>query len=153
MASGMAPAWSGTCRSLKLFCPSPYVTVMTVGFTTADRYARIAASLRAKGRSACCLLGWAQETGRGVERDEKEAAMWYRRAAKQGHAPSQYALGPRRGTGARRRGRGLLGHAAAQRKLGEAYLIGEGGPFDDAEADTWFLRAAEPGRHSPSTVL
>ena len=32
------------------FLPSPYVTVMTVSFTTADRYARIAASLRAKGR-------------------------------------------------------------------------------------------------------
>ena len=28
-----------------------YVAVMTVGFTTADRYARIAASLRAKGRA------------------------------------------------------------------------------------------------------
>ena len=32
------------------FLSSPYVTVMAVGFTTADRYARIAASLRAKGR-------------------------------------------------------------------------------------------------------
>ena len=32
------------------FLSSPYVTVIAVGFTTADRYARIAASLRAKGR-------------------------------------------------------------------------------------------------------
>lgn len=37
-------------RELHGFLSSPYVTVMAVGFTTADRYARIAASLRAKGR-------------------------------------------------------------------------------------------------------
>lgn len=37
-------------KELHVFLSSPYVTVMTVSFTTADRYARIAASLRAKGR-------------------------------------------------------------------------------------------------------
>ena len=37
-------------QDLHGFLSSPYVTVMTVSFTTADRYARIAASLRAKGR-------------------------------------------------------------------------------------------------------
>ncbi len=37
-------------KELHGFLSSPYVTVMTVSFTTADRYARIAASLRAKGR-------------------------------------------------------------------------------------------------------
>lgn len=37
-------------QELHGFLSSPYVTVMTVSFTTADRYARIAASLRAKGR-------------------------------------------------------------------------------------------------------
>ena len=37
-------------HELRGFLSSPYVTVMTVSFTTADRYARIAASLRAKGR-------------------------------------------------------------------------------------------------------
>lgn len=37
-------------QELQGFLSSPYVTVITVSFTTADRYARIAASLRAKGR-------------------------------------------------------------------------------------------------------
>ena len=37
-------------QELQALLSSPYVTVMTVGFTTADRYAQIAASLRAKGR-------------------------------------------------------------------------------------------------------
>ena len=37
-------------QELHGFLSSPYVTVTTVSFTTADRYARIAASLRAKGR-------------------------------------------------------------------------------------------------------
>ena len=36
-------------QELHDFLSSPYVTVITVSFTTADRYARIAASLRAKG--------------------------------------------------------------------------------------------------------
>ena len=37
-------------RELQAFIDNPYVTVVAVGFTTADRYARIAAALRAKGR-------------------------------------------------------------------------------------------------------
>ena len=37
-------------QELHDFLSSPYVTVITVSFTTADRYARIATSLRAKGR-------------------------------------------------------------------------------------------------------
>ena len=37
-------------RELQTFIDNPYVTVVPVGFTTADRYARIAAALRAKGR-------------------------------------------------------------------------------------------------------
>ena len=37
-------------QELQTFIDNPYVTVVPVGFTTADRYARIAAALRAKGR-------------------------------------------------------------------------------------------------------
>lgn len=37
-------------RELQAFIDNPYVTVAPVGYTTADRYARIAAALRAKGR-------------------------------------------------------------------------------------------------------
>ena len=37
-------------RALRAFLDNPYVTVVPVGETTADRYSRIAAALRAKGR-------------------------------------------------------------------------------------------------------
>ena len=37
-------------RELQAFIDNPYVTVAPVSFTTADRYARIAATLRSKGR-------------------------------------------------------------------------------------------------------
>ena len=37
-------------RELQAFIDSPYVTVAPVSYTTADRYARIAAKLRARGR-------------------------------------------------------------------------------------------------------
>ena len=37
-------------RALRAFLDNPYVTVASVGETTADRYSRIAAALRAKGR-------------------------------------------------------------------------------------------------------
>ena len=38
-------------------------------------------------------LGAAYETGEGVEKDEVEAARWYRMAAEQGYRPSRAALG------------------------------------------------------------
>lgn len=37
-------------RQMRAFLDNPYVSVVPVGETTADRYSRIAASLRAKGR-------------------------------------------------------------------------------------------------------
>ena len=37
-------------RELHAFLENPYVSVAAMSFTTADRYARIAATLRAKGR-------------------------------------------------------------------------------------------------------
>ena len=37
-------------RSMRAFLDNPYVTVVPVGEITADRYSRIAAALRAKGR-------------------------------------------------------------------------------------------------------
>ncbi len=52
---------------LRSFLGSPYVSVVTVGQVTADRYARIAAALRAKGRPIPTNDVWiaaqAMETG------------------------------------------------------------------------------------------
>ena len=54
-------------RELHAFLDNPYVTVAAMSFTTADRYSRIAASLRAKGRPIPSNDVWiaaqAMETG------------------------------------------------------------------------------------------
>ena len=54
-------------RAMRAFLDNPYVTVVPVGKTTADRYSRIAASLRAKGRpiptNDIWIAAHAMETG------------------------------------------------------------------------------------------
>ena len=97
---------------------------------------------------------------RGWEHSEKEeyaeAVKWYRRAAEQGLASAQYALG-----WMYYKGRGVpqddaeeakwyrraaeQGLAIAQYNLGWMYYKGRGVPQDDAEAVKWYRRAAEQG--------
>jgi len=60
------------------------------------------------------------EKGEGVEKDPKEAAMWYEKAAEQGHPYSMY-------------------------RLADMYEKGEGIAKDDAKAAEWFKKAAESG--------
>ena len=54
-------------RGMRAFLDNPYVSLVPVGETTADRYSRIAASLRAKGRPIPSNDVWiaahAMETG------------------------------------------------------------------------------------------
>jgi len=54
-------------RGVRAFLASPYVSLVPVGATTADRYSRIAASLRSKGRPIPTHDVWiaahAMETG------------------------------------------------------------------------------------------
>ena len=65
-------------------------------------------------------LGSRYYAGRGVERDDAEAARWIRLAAEQGYAPAQYNLGL-----LHFRNRGVAGN--------------------DAEAARWYRAAAEQG--------
>ena len=54
-------------RGMRGFLENPYVSLVPVGETTADRYSRLAASLRAKGRpiptNAVWIAAHAMETG------------------------------------------------------------------------------------------
>ena len=54
-------------RGMRAFLDNPYVSLVPVGETTADRYSRIAASLRAKGRpiptNDLWIAAHAMETG------------------------------------------------------------------------------------------
>jgi hypothetical protein len=77
--------------------------------------------------------------------DDEKAAMWYLKAAEQGHGQAQYALGQmyRFGQGVQRdsteaaawlKKTAYQGHAPAQRLLGTMYLSGEGVAIDYEEA-------------------
>ena len=59
---------------LRAFLDTPYVTFVPVGLATADRYSRIAASLRAKGRPIPTNDMWiaahAMETGADLVSDD-----------------------------------------------------------------------------------
>jgi len=92
------------------------------------------------------------ESWRGVAPEYTEAANWYRRAAEQGHAHSQYMLG-----NLYRDGKGLAqnhveaakwysraaeqGQVDAQHDLGVAYFAGLGVPRNDVKAYMWLSLA------------
>lgn len=107
---------------------------------------------------------------KGVAWDMEQAVLWLRKAAEQGHTPSQYNLafvfyagvglyttegqpdiGPRyvkqnRGEAVkwfRKAADG--GHASSQAYLGRCYEIGQGVTKDQGEAIKWWHKAAEQG--------
>ena len=109
-------------------------------------------------------LGWAYDTGEGIDQDYREAVRWYREAAEQGNASAQYNLGVAYGTGegidqdyreAVRwyREAAEQGNARAQYNLGVAYGKGEGIDQDRPEAVRWYRKAAEQGNASAQNNL
>jgi uncharacterized protein len=106
-------------------------------------------------------LGVAYAGGEGVERDDTEAAEWYRKAAAQGHAKAQLALGIlcEQGRGVSTdhgqavnwyRKAALQGNAGAQANLGHSYETGRGLARDREQAIEWYGKAA---KHAYATVL
>lgn len=94
------------------------------------------------------------DEGRGVERNVKEAVIWYQRSASRGFAPAQYRLGTlyERGVGVPMdRGRAMAwyksaaekGHLKAMHNF--AVLSASGEPSDYRTAARWFEEAASRG--------
>jgi TPR repeat protein len=92
----------------------------------------------------------------GLGQNDKEAAVWYRRAAEQGFAEAQNNLGwmYREGRGVPRddaeavkwmRKAAEQDLAAGQNNLGLMYQQGRGVPHDSVEAAAWFTKAAAQG--------
>lgn len=73
-------------------------------------------------------LGLAYDQGRGIARNQSEAAAWYRRSAEQGYA-------------------------VAQNNLGSLYQYGEGVSQDNVEAVRWYQKAADQGFGEAYTSL
>lgn len=65
-------------------------------------------------------LGFMDEYGQGVARNDVEAFRWYRKAADQDHAFAQF-------------------------RLGDLYSSGKGSPQSDSEAARWYRLAADHG--------
>jgi TPR repeat protein len=110
------------------------------------------------------FLGDCYDTGRGVSKNRTEAVKWYRKAADQGLAASQYELGvgyavgegvPKDKTEAVKwyRKAADQGLAEAQFNLGGCYVFGEGVPKDYSEAVKWFRRAADQGHAAAQYAL
>lgn len=79
--------YEGNVRGMRAFLDNPYVSVVPVGETTADRYSRITASLRAKGRPIPANDVWiaahAMETGADLVSADRhfghvEGIVWVR---------------------------------------------------------------------------
>ena len=82
-------------RAMRTFLDNPYVSLVPVGETTADRYSRIAASLRAKGRPIPTNDVWiaahAMETGADLVSADRhyehvDGIAWVRLRAERGLA-------------------------------------------------------------------
>jgi TPR repeat protein len=91
-----------------------------------------------------------------VPEDEKQAVTRNRKAAEQGNAKAQFALGQmyHNGNGVPEDDKQAMtwyrkaaeqGYAPAQYSLGGMYANGEGVPRDDSQAVIWIRKAAEQG--------
>jgi len=110
----------------------------------------------AKSADAQVSLGLMYRDGRGVEKDEREAVKWFRKAADQGNANGQWKLGGMYdgGRGVERDDREAAqwyrkaaeqGQVDAQHNLGVMYDEGRGVERDDRQAVHWYRKAAEQG--------
>jgi TPR repeat protein len=106
-------------------------------------------------RTATRQLAEAYYTGRGVDQDNKQAAFWYEKLAKQGDVRAQTTLGLLyfRGVGLERNydlaykwwALAAARDPAAQFNLGNLFLEGKGVTPDFAKAAEWYTAAARRG--------
>ncbi|MBQ3448976.1 MAG: SEL1-like repeat protein [Synergistaceae bacterium] len=102
-------------------------------------------------------LGVCYHSGRdGIEQDYEQAAMWYQKAAEQGHVRASFYLGMlyQNGKGAEQNYKKATelfmsaaesGYDKAQINLGIFYVKGIGVPKDYGKAEFWFQKAADQG--------
>lgn len=77
---------------------------------------------------AQCQIGLCYSKGDGIEKDDKKAVNWWRKAAEQGHAMSQQFLG-------------------------RSYEVGKGITKDPSQAVYWYRKSAEQGNDTAQLML
>ena len=113
---------------------------------------------------AMTKLGVMYENGRGVPRNDAQAASWYRKAANAGDARGMSSLGflymngrgvPRNDAQAVSWSRKAAdaGDARGMSNLGVLYMNGQGVPRDYARAVNWYRKAADAGYAPAMTNL
>lgn len=118
----------------------------------------------AQAGDAQAQYDWALHLTYRDEPDLAQAALWFRRAAEQGHRAAQFDLGRAYvvGRGVERdRTEGAKwfrlaaeqGHPGAQTSLGFAHEWGLGVALDQREAVKWYRRSAEQGSSSAQASL
>lgn len=109
-------------------------------------------------------LGMAYEKGKGITKDETQAALWFRKAAERGNPLAQDILGYLYANG-----KGVVkdkvqtviwyrkaaeqGNVNAQFNLAVAYKNGIGLSKDETQAVKWFGKAANQGDAEAQTIL
>lgn len=127
----------------------------------AKALAELAPLARQGNAEAQYYLGCMYSDGLGVPRDPRKAAMWFERAARQGHREAAFSLGFLLYYGAGEGPRAVAanpvesaiwlkqaadqGITMAQHLVAGLYRDGRGVPVDPEAADKWTLRAAEQG--------
>jgi len=140
------PAWAGVYEGIAAWKRGDYATALREFKPMAER----------GDAGAQYNLGVMYANGRGVPRDDAEAAKWFNKATEQGNAKAQYALGLLYG-----HGHGVpqdyakavslwlpiaeKGDTAAQYVLGIMYAKGQGVPQDYLQAYKWYNLAASKG--------
>jgi uncharacterized protein len=114
----VATAAAGLCTSLVIWKMHIREEIKAAKLSVA--IARVRASANQGDPDAEFELALIYDRGKGVPKNDAEAARWYQKAAEQGHA-------------------------MAQANLGNMYLLGQGLPQDDAKALYWNQKAADQG--------
>jgi TPR repeat protein len=126
----------------------------TAGAQSSGIDAALLASANAGDAAAQVLVGESYAAGKGVERDLKQAAEWYRKAAEKGNVAGQVHLAALYRDGGKGFARDMVqaaawyrsaaeqGDAGAQGTLGLLYSVGQGVPHNDVEAYYWLDLAA-----------
>ena len=126
----------------------------TVGSQTSGIDAALLARANAGDAAAQVQVGESYAAGKGVERDLKLAAEWYRKAAEKGSVAGQIHLAELYRDGGQGFARDMAqaaawyrkaaeqGDAGAQGTLGLLYSIGQGVARNDVEAYYWLDLAA-----------
>ena len=112
----------------------------------------------------CFSLGMNFYLGGKMKQDDSQAVIWFRKAAKQGHAGAQYRLGMYYylGDGLQQdyrqaekyfRKAAEQHHADAQYRMGWCYGEGNGVKQDHVQAAEWFSQAAQQGHTEAQYML